>query len=229
MIVHGLETRRSALGARSFFDHTLEAFAQSLAAPSSLNPGARPRGVLSIRTMGLPATRLRTPDHELLDAYSRAVIHAVERVAPAVVSINVGAPSTAKRSRAQAGTGSGFVFTPDGLVLTNSHVVEGAAIEVTLPDGRDSRPTSSGTTATRPGGAQVSAPDLSRRSLAIRRAAAGTARDRGRQSVRLPAHGHGRCRQRARPLAAGAYGAPDRERDPDRRRAQSRATPAGRS
>ena len=45
--------------------------------------------------MGLPASRLQTPDHELLDAYSRAVIHAVDRVAPAVVSINV-APRAAR-------------------------------------------------------------------------------------------------------------------------------------
>ena len=94
--------------------------------------------VLSVRTMGLPAAKLQTPDDELLDAYSRAVIHAVERVAPAVVSINVSAPGTAKRSRAQAGSGSGFVFASDGLILTNSHVVDGAStIDVTLPDGRE--------------------------------------------------------------------------------------------
>jgi S1-C subfamily serine protease len=78
-------------------------------------------------------------DHELLDAYSRAVVHAVERVAPAVVSIDVGkAPESARRSPAQAGSGSGFVFATDGLVLTNSHVVDGASsIDVTLPDGRE--------------------------------------------------------------------------------------------
>ncbi len=88
--------------------------------------------------MGLPATRLQTPDHELLDAYSRAVIHAVDRVAPAVVSINVSAPGSQKRTRAQTGSGSGFVFATDGLILTNSHVVDGAAtIDVTLPDGRE--------------------------------------------------------------------------------------------
>jgi S1-C subfamily serine protease len=88
--------------------------------------------------MGFPANKLQTPDHELLDAYSRAVIHAVNRVAPAVVSINVSAPGAAKRSHAQAGSGSGFVFATDGLILTNSHVVDGAAsIDVTLPDGRE--------------------------------------------------------------------------------------------
>jgi S1-C subfamily serine protease len=85
--------------------------------------------------MGLPNP---VPDSDLLDAYSRAVIHAVERVAPAVVSIDVRKNDSARRSRAQAGSGSGFVFATDGLILTNSHVVDGAdAIDVTLPDGRE--------------------------------------------------------------------------------------------
>ncbi len=79
-------------------------------------------------------------DHELLDAYSRAVTAAVERVAPAVVSVDVhkrGAGSS-RRPPAQAGTGSGFIFAADGLILTNSHVVEEASeIEVMLPDGRE--------------------------------------------------------------------------------------------
>jgi S1-C subfamily serine protease len=78
----------------------------------------------------------------LLDAYSRAVTGAVEIVAPAVVSIDVrkrGADG-ARRRPAQAGAGSGFVFAADGLILTNSHVVEDASeIEVTLPDGRERR------------------------------------------------------------------------------------------
>src|SRR5262245_58453412 len=89
--------------------------------------------------MGFPSTtRQQTPDHELLDAYSRAVIHAVERVAPAVVSIDVRKSGSERRSPAQAGTGSGFVFATDGLILTNSHVVDGAsALDVTLPDGRE--------------------------------------------------------------------------------------------
>ena len=77
----------------------------------------------------MPQPLTSPPDHELLDAYSRAVTGAVERVAPAVVSVDVhkrGA-GTGRRPPAQAGTGSGFVFAPDGLILTNSHVVEDAA------------------------------------------------------------------------------------------------------
>jgi S1-C subfamily serine protease len=74
-------------------------------------------------------------DLELLDAYSRAVIGAVDIVGPAVVGIEVG------RRRAQPdgqqAAGSGFLFTPDGLIITNSHVIERAeSVSVSLPDGR---------------------------------------------------------------------------------------------
>ena len=80
-------------------------------------------------------------DDQLLDAYSSAVTRAVEAVAPSVVSIDVQSGASARqrnRPRVHAGSGSGFIFAADGLVLTNSHVVDGASrIDVTLPDGRE--------------------------------------------------------------------------------------------
>jgi len=72
-------------------------------------------------------SRSEVVDRELFDAYSHAVVSAVDAVGPSVVKVD-----------ASSGSGSGFIFAPDGLVLTNSHVISRAKrIGVTLPDGRD--------------------------------------------------------------------------------------------
>ena len=82
-------------------------------------------------------------DADVLDAYSKAVVGASEKVSPSVVNIDVHQKVTGQRKDSGRlpqelhANGSGFVFTPDGFILTNSHVVHRATtIEVNLPDGR---------------------------------------------------------------------------------------------
>jgi S1-C subfamily serine protease len=96
-------------------------------------------GAAAIPMLDRPTPHLDGPppvppeDQALLDAYSRAVIDVVERVGPAVVRLDV----TSDQERRRGGTGSGVIVAPDGLVLTNSHVVGGAArVSATTVDGR---------------------------------------------------------------------------------------------
>jgi S1-C subfamily serine protease len=86
-----------------------------------------------------PSAHTTPDDSALLDAYSEAVLGAAERLSPSVVKIDVAQAGTSRSGepRERQGGGSGFVFTPDGLILTNSHVVHAATkIQVSFADGR---------------------------------------------------------------------------------------------
>jgi S1-C subfamily serine protease len=82
------------------------------------------------------------PEPELLDAYSRAVMGAAEKVSPSVVNVEVShklirSSSPLKPGKEVSGSGSGFIFTPDGFILTNSHVIRNSVhIDVSLSDKR---------------------------------------------------------------------------------------------
>jgi S1-C subfamily serine protease len=85
---------------------------------------------------GESSVSLQVGNAEALDAYSAAVVGAVDSVGPAVVSVYVGGDAD-DAARARGGAGSGVVVTPDGYILTNEHVVQRAqSVRVAFVDGR---------------------------------------------------------------------------------------------
>jgi S1-C subfamily serine protease len=118
---------------------TITPFTKENALPADLLLNEEDSGASSATNNQIDAPATGPDDYALLDAYSRTVVGAVARVAPAVVNIDVKQRVKLQRgTRELAGNGSGFIITPDGFILTNSHVVHAAnSISVNLPDGRE--------------------------------------------------------------------------------------------
>src|SRR5499425_1466939 len=98
---------------------------------SAFDGGGLPPQPADDRSSSRTTERAPANDQELLDAYSNAVIGVTERVGPAVVRVETG--PKVRNQRERGGRGSGIVISPDGLVLTNSHVV-GTSKEIRLRD-----------------------------------------------------------------------------------------------
>jgi S1-C subfamily serine protease len=122
-------------------DGSLPAGGAAVAIPTGNAPSPAGAGGFS----NDPDVRRRAPEDDatLLDGYSRTVTNVAKRVGPATVKIEVhqrADPGSRNTEPVLRGSGSGFVFTPDGLILTNSHVVRGSQnIEVSLPNGDHQR------------------------------------------------------------------------------------------
>ena len=231
----GLTRRR----ARAYFGpHATSVRRIPTAEPAgSDSPGERSPSMLNLMKAVEPASGDRSQRHDdaLLDGYSSTVTAVAAAVSPSVVRIDVAgvegeSDRSARADRAgrtrRSAAAPASSFTPDGFVLTNSHVVSGAKrITVTLLDGRKlPAPSGRRRSGHRPRGHPPARrrPD-SAHAGRVRRlvgAARRPDRGRGRQPVRLRLHGDRRRRQRARPFAAHAVGAAGRRRHPDRRGAQ---------
>jgi S1-C subfamily serine protease len=145
---------------------------------------------------------LAPSEEDPLDAYSKAVVAVAEKVGPSVVSI------ARSSKRGPTGAGSGLIFTPDGYVLTNAHVVAGAhGLEVGFTDGTSARAdvvgldhaTDLAVVRVKPGSAASHATFGSSAALRV-----GQVVHRHRQPARLCLHRVGRRRQRPRAHDAGA-------------------------
>ena len=164
-------------------------------------------------------------DQALLDAYSNAVIGVTERVGPAVVRVETG--PKVRNARERGGLGSGIVISPDGLVLTNSHVV-GSSKEIRLTRHRRLRHATRACSASIPTPTSRCCGPTARAICAIASLGNSKSLRRGQLVVAIgnplgfeSTVTAGVVSALGRSIALGS-GRTDRGRDPDRRRAQSR-------
>ena len=163
------------------------------------------------------------PDNDaaLLDAYSQSVARIAETVGPAVVRVD-----TRRKSARSGGTGSGFVISPDGLIVTNAHVVNGFK-DIRLADA-DGRTTDAQLIGVDPDTDVALIRANAARDLPTARLGDSKAVRRGQLVVAIgnplgfEFDRDRRRRLRPRPVDPRHHGPDDRGRDPDRRRAQPR-------